>query len=61
MVEVKGNEEAGDGEGEGRPGNQKGDRQRERQTARSLTNLFTVTHCASERKGIAAPLKLNVN
>ena len=29
MVEVKENEEAGDGEGEGRPGNQKGDRQRE--------------------------------
>ena len=32
------------------------DKERERETARSLTNLFSVTHCASERKRIAPPL-----
>ena len=33
--------------------NQKRDRQREKN---NLTNLFTLTHCASERKRIAALL-----
>ena len=32
---------------------------KEIQTSRSLTNLFTVTH--QNEKGFAAPLKLNVN
>ena len=29
---------------------------KERQTTRAFTNLFTLTHCASERKRIASPL-----
>ena len=36
--------------------NQKRDRQR---TSRSLTNVFTVTHCASEFKRIAALSRLH--
>ena len=69
IVEDKESEGVGEGDGEGPPSrekmlsifkrmgwgevNQKRDRQREKN---NLTNLFTLTHCASERKRIAALL-----
>ena len=72
IVEDKESEGVGEGDGEGPPSreegrkclsifnrmgwgevNQKRDRQREKN---NLTNLFTLTHCASERKRIATLL-----